>query len=54
MVKCPICGKEVRVIPFGSAFIGVCCSKIIYRGYKLPETGINTGDGGEPKETGQA
>ena len=38
MIKCPICGSEVRVIPFGSAFIAVCCGKIIYRGYTLPQT----------------
>jgi hypothetical protein len=37
MVKCPTCGSEVRVISFGSAFIAVCCGKIIYRGYRPPE-----------------
>ena len=37
MVKCPVCGSEVRVVSFGSAFLAVCCGKIIYRGYKPPE-----------------
>ncbi len=37
MVKCPLCGNEVRVISFGSAFIAVCCGRIVYRGCKPPE-----------------
>lgn len=37
MVKCPVCGNEVRVISFGSAFMAVCCGRIIYRGYTRPE-----------------
>ncbi len=40
MVRCPICGNEVRVIAFGSAFIAVCCGRIIYRGSELPDNDI--------------
>ncbi len=51
MIKCSVCGSEVRVIPFGSSFIAVCCGRIIYRGYKLPETEMNAADTNEFPET---
>jgi hypothetical protein len=30
-VKCPDCGKEAKIIPFGHGLLAVCCGKIIYR-----------------------
>lgn len=34
--KCPHCGKEVKVIPFGSRYIAVCCNQIVYVGHEAP------------------
>ncbi|MHB8111053.1 MAG: hypothetical protein ACYDHW_13595 [Syntrophorhabdaceae bacterium] len=34
--KCPHCGKDVNIIPFGSRFIAVCCNQIIYVGHESP------------------
>ncbi|MEN6617649.1 MAG: hypothetical protein ABFD12_13920 [Syntrophorhabdus sp.] len=34
--KCPHCGKDVNIIPFGSRFIAVCCNQIIYVGHEPP------------------
>ncbi len=39
-MKCPRCGKDVNIIPFGNRFIAVCCNQIIYVGYEPP-----SGDG---------
>jgi hypothetical protein len=33
---CPLCGKEVNIIPFGNRYIAVCCKQIIYVGYEPP------------------
>jgi hypothetical protein len=41
MVKCPTCGNNVRVVSFGSAFLAVCCGRIIYRGSTPPLTGLS-------------
>lgn len=30
IVRCPHCGKNVQVIPFGERFLAVCCNMIIY------------------------
>ena len=34
--KCPYCGKEANIIPFGNRFIAVCCNEIIYVGHEPP------------------
>lgn len=34
--KCPHCGKEVNIIPFGNRFIAVCCNEILYVGHEPP------------------
>lgn len=36
-IKCPHCGKEVRIISFGGGYVAVCCDQVIYNGYKLPQ-----------------
>lgn len=36
--RCPHCGKEVSIIPFGTRFIAVCCNQIIYVGHQ-PSSG---------------
>ncbi len=36
--KCPHCGKEVKVIPFGSRYIAVCCNQIVYVGHEAPRS----------------
>jgi endogenous inhibitor of DNA gyrase (YacG/DUF329 family) len=35
--KCPHCGKEVNIIPFGSRYIAVCCNQIVYVGQEPPQ-----------------
>lgn len=35
--KCPNCGKEVNIIPFGSRYIAVCCNQIVYVGQEPPQ-----------------
>lgn len=35
-IRCPHCGKEVRLIRFGNGYTAICCEKIIYNSYKLP------------------
>ncbi|MBP1747872.1 MAG: hypothetical protein H6Q52_411 [Deltaproteobacteria bacterium] len=32
--KCPHCGNEANIIPFGNRFIAVCCNQIIYVGHE--------------------
>lgn len=51
MVKCPMCGNEVRVISFGSTFIAVCCGQVIYRGYKPPEANTCPAGPDDPSKT---
>jgi len=34
--KCPHCGKEANIIPFGNRYIAVCCNQIIYVGHEIP------------------
>jgi endogenous inhibitor of DNA gyrase (YacG/DUF329 family) len=29
-VKCPNCGKEVKIIPFGYGYMAICCGMILY------------------------
>jgi endogenous inhibitor of DNA gyrase (YacG/DUF329 family) len=36
-IKCPHCGKDVRLIQLGNGYLAVCCKKIIYSSYKLPD-----------------
>ncbi len=45
--KCPHCGKEANIIPFGNRYIAVCCNQIIYVGHEPPspsEPDALTGD----------
>ncbi len=34
--RCPHCGKEVNIIPFGNRYIAVCCNQIVYVGHEPP------------------
>lgn len=36
-IICPHCGEEVKLIPFGGGWVGICCGKIVYNSRKLPE-----------------
>jgi hypothetical protein len=36
-IKCPDCGKKVKLIPFGFAWVGACWHGIIYNSRKLPD-----------------
>jgi hypothetical protein len=36
-IKCPDCGKEVKLISFGFAWVGVCSHGIIYNDRTLPD-----------------
>ncbi len=35
-IVCPYCGKDVALIRYGGAWIGVCCHRIIYNEEELP------------------
>jgi len=50
--KCPHCGKEVKVIPFGSRYIAVCCNQIVYVGHEAPRSD-ETDNPQENADTGQ-
>ena len=36
-MRCPTCGKEIELISFGGAWVGMCNFEIVYDSYKLPE-----------------
>jgi hypothetical protein len=33
---CPYCGRKVKIIKFGSGWIGICCSRIVYNESVFP------------------
>jgi len=35
-IVCPFCHKEVKLLSYGSAWIGICCDNIIYNKRELP------------------
>ncbi len=43
-LRCPICGKEVHLISFGSGWVGVCCNKLVYNRREFPFQNSTTGD----------
>ncbi len=34
--SCPKCGKEIRLVRFGNAWIGMCGAEIVYNSPELP------------------
>ena len=40
-IKCRFCGRKARIIPFGEGYVAVCCGRIIYNSYKLPQQDKN-------------
>jgi len=36
-MKCPKCGKDVRIIPYGYGYVASCCGKVLYNAKTLPE-----------------
>ena len=38
-LTCPLCHKEVDVVPFGNRFVAVCCNEVIYVGHHYPLDG---------------
>jgi len=35
-VKCPNCGREVKIISFGYGYMAICCGMILYEGSDEP------------------
>jgi len=35
-VKCPNCGREVKIISFGYGYMAICCGMIVYEGSDEP------------------
>jgi hypothetical protein len=35
-MSCPKCGKKIKLITFGNAWIGMCNSEIVYNSCRLP------------------
>ncbi len=36
IIACPYCGKDVKLISFGSGWVGTCCGKVVYNSDRLP------------------
>ena len=46
IIKCPDCGKEVKLISFAFAWIGACWHGIVYNNSTLPDEYEERDEGG--------